>query len=226
MISEQDKQKILNGAYVISRDGTKCKYVGLSQYENFPYIFIYLNKEGLIINTAHLTKEFNASNLSETIHDIVGLWEDKIEPFDLERALAGEPVMTREGDKAYIKYCLPEKYKNNFPIGGYIINSKDITSTHHYRWSLEGKAVEIECKHPQDIIGMWKDPELVSNTVTLTLPCPLKIPQDKMWILVAEGYTQSSYGKNISSEVFHKRPYFSSEADAKAWFDAMQTNRR
>lgn len=39
MISEQDKQAILNGAYGITRDGYKCKYIGTTDdcyYVNTP----------------------------------------------------------------------------------------------------------------------------------------------------------------------------------------------
>ena len=54
--------------------------------------------------------------------DIVGLWEDKLEAFNLERALNGEPVKLRCGLKAYIKYVMPPEYKGSYPIRGYIID--------------------------------------------------------------------------------------------------------
>lgn len=76
-------------------------------------------------------------------------------------------------------------------------------------------------------VGMWKD-EPVQNTVTVTLPCPLKEPHDEMWFINLDGeVSKSNYKKNsISKESFERRIYFGSEQDAKAWFDAMKNNRR
>lgn len=224
MISEQDKQAILNGAYGISRKGYKCKFVGLIHgTHSYTHMFVYFNNANRIINTENLNSEFHLKNLFESLEDVIGLWEDKPEPFNLDKALKGEPVMTRVGEKAFIKYQLPEECTNSFSLGGYIIKSE--TNINHYSWSLTGKAVEIKCNHPQDIIGMWKD-EPVSNTVTLPLPCPLKEPQDKMWIVTYGGAELSLLDKTISAELFDKRIFFGSKEDAQAWFDAMRDNRR
>ncbi|MDG6346173.1 hypothetical protein Q7469_11510 [Glaesserella parasuis] len=222
MINEEIKQALLNGAYGITRNGFKCKYIGTNILQR--YVFAFFNDKGEILHVIDMLGKFNRfKHDEEGEFDVVGLWEDKPEPFNLDKALKGEPVMTREGNKAYIKYCLPEEYKNGFPLGGYIINSK--ASINHYSWSLTGKAVEIKCNHPQDIIGMWKD-EPVSNTVTLPLPCPLKEPQDKMWIVTYGGAELSLLDKTISAELFDKRIFFGSKEDAQAWFDAMRDNRR
>ncbi|ATW43344.1 hypothetical protein P9Z71_11450 [Glaesserella parasuis] len=224
MISEQDKQKIFNGAYGVSRKGYKCKFVGLiNGAHSYTHMFVYFNTKGLIFNTEHLNEDFKYHTEFESPEDVVGLWEDKPEPFDLNKALNNEPVMTREGNKAYIKYCLPEEYKNGFPLGGYIINSK--ASINHYSWSLTGKAVEIECNHPQDIIGMWQDSEPESVKSIRNLPASLTKPQDGMYYLNECGVYPSAYGKEMDINIFNQRVYFASEQDGRDWFNAMKNHK-
>ncbi|MCT8823532.1 hypothetical protein KZ326_04055 [Glaesserella parasuis] len=223
MISEQDKQAILNGAYGISRNGMKCKFIDICDTEdNYTHFFVYFSDNGLIHHHSYLTKDFVDSTTIKTVNDVVGLWEDKPEPFNLDKALKGEPVMTREGNKAYIKYCLPEEYKNGFPLGGYIINSK--ASINHYSWSLTGKAVEIECSHPEDIIGMWKEPDSEPKSVKSVnaLPASLTKPQDGMYYLNECGVYPSAYGKEMDINIFNQRVYFASEQDGRDWFNAMK----
>lgn len=226
MISEEDKKEILNGAYGISRDGVKCKYVGLSDYENYPYVFIYFNDSNEIVRTLQLSEEFHNIIDTVSVTDIVGLWKDLPEPFNLEKALQGEPVMLRNGLKAYIKYTAPSEYTGEYPLKGYIIDpdsSEGITSE---SWTLAGKEFTLGVEYDGDIIGMWKEPEPVSNTVTVTLPKPLTEPKDEMWFIRLDGYTKSSYGKNIPLDRLKLRYYFGSEADAQAWLDAIQNSRR
>ncbi|MFW9324088.1 hypothetical protein ACSFCC_08905 [Glaesserella parasuis] len=229
MITEQEKQAILNGAYGVSRDGQKCKYVGKSRELIHVHKFAYFNDKDEIVHLTDLKENLERFSGEENEFDIVGLWRDRPEPFDVDKAVAGEPVMTREGNKAYIKYCLSEEDKNDFPLGGYIINST-ISRTYHYSWSLTGKAVEIECNHPQDIIGMWQD--LEPNTVTLTLPCPLKEPQADMWFIGSKGnvakstYIEGRPDHTFWQESFNAGFYFGSEAEAQMWIDALKNNRR
>ncbi|MCT8721915.1 hypothetical protein KZ383_10685 [Glaesserella parasuis] len=228
MINEEIKQALLNGAYGITRNGFKCKYIGTNILQR--YVFAFFNDKGEILHVIDMLGKFNRfKHDEEGEFDVVGLWEDKPEPFNLDKALKGEPVMTREGNKAYIKYCLSEEDKNDFPLGGYIINST-ISRTYHYSWSLTGKAVEIECNHPQDIIGMWQD--LEPNTVTLTLPCPLKEPQADMWFIGSKGnvakstYIEGRPDHTFWQESFNAGFYFGSEAEAQMWIDALKNNRR
>lgn len=42
-----------------------------------------------------------------------------MKPFDLELALAGEPVRLLVGYKAYVRYKLDDKPKSNYPLQGY-----------------------------------------------------------------------------------------------------------
>lgn len=95
-----------------------------------------------------------------------------------------------------------------------------------YNWSRVGEALVGSGEQPNDVISMWKEPEPASNTMTFTLPRALKEPQDEMWYLTGVEIIKSAYCKNIPSDTFANRPYFGSEEDAKAWFDAMQDSRK
>lgn len=230
MISEQEKQAILNGAYGITIEGKKVKYIGKRELDNgeyaFPYFFVILSENGNISRSTYLSEDLTYALGDGNNHEIVGLWGDKPEPFNINKALNGEPVKLRCGLKAYIKYDLPSEYKGKHPLNGYYIdpeNPKELVTEH---WARDGKAFIFEDKHDLDIIGMWKEPEPVSNTVTITIPRPLTEPKDEMWFIRLDGYTKSSYGKNIPLDHLKLRYYFGSEADAQAWLDAIQNSRR
>lgn len=224
MISEQDKQAILNGAYGISRKGLKCKFIGFTKgSHSYIHMFIYFNEKGFITNTEHLNENLTNSTAFETPEDVIGLWEDKPEPFDLNRALNGEPVMLRNGLKAYVKYVMPKEYKGSHSMKGYVIDDKWSDGAYTLSWHLNGKAIEENCNHHLDIIGMYKEPKPQTNTVTLTLPCPLKEPRDEMWFISPwEEVSKSSYDRNMSERDFKERPYFASKADAQAWVDTLK----
>ncbi|SUT93548.1 Uncharacterised protein [[Actinobacillus] rossii] len=226
MISEKDKQAILNGAYCVSRKGYKCKFVGnAANTDDYTHTFIYLNKEGLIYTLMKLNHNFKNYEKMDSDFDVVGLWEDKPEPFNLDKALAGEPVMVRSGKKAYIT-AMPPEYKGQYPLMGYVVEPENVNGIESYSWTLKGRSSLRTQSHQYDIVGMWKEPESVSNTVTLTLPCSLREPKDAMWVVYPYGCNKSVYGKDITSDIFAQGPYFASKADAQAWFDAMQNNRR
>lgn len=224
MISEQDKQALLNGAYGISRNGFKCKFINLIDTEDpYTHFFVYFNDTGLISHYSCLTKDFVDCSMITTINDVVELWEDKPEPFDLDRALAGEPVMTRDRSKAYVQTQISQpKGLEHYSLIGFGYNGEHKEFLH---WDETGK-VMADDDSCDDIIGMWKESETESNTVTVTLPRMLKEPQDNMWYLTGVGIVKSVYGKNIPSDTFDNRPYFGSREDAEAWFKAMQDSCR
>lgn len=234
MISEQDKQAILDGAYGLSRSGMKCKFVGkAANTDDYTNTFIYLNKEGLIRTLMKLNNNFKNYEKTDSDFDVIGLWEDKPEPFDLKRALAGEPVLIRDGSKGYVFANLNDiAFKENMscsdylPLRGMIVyenNGKKLSSE---TWTLNGRTSSNGEEGYYDIIGMWKESEPVSNTVTLTLPCPLKEPQAGMWSINERGPFELYYGNEIGRDNFNKRVYFGSKEDANAWFQAMQDSRR
>lgn len=76
--------------------------------------------------------------------------------FDLEKALKGEPVVLRNGLKAYIRHH-ETQVKTMFPLIGYVSNGliagKGVSWTEdgRYYWSDDDKSA-------YDIVGMWPEP--------------------------------------------------------------------
>lgn len=247
MISEQDKQQILNGAYGITRNGTKVKYLFTSDInsEQNRYLFIeYVEQDGKVVfhNTLWLGKNFKffPNSKAKNNLDVIGLWKDKPELFDLQRALAGEPVMLRDGNKGVISCNLYNFIKDNiklddmYPLKGirFYKQNEHIAASSEC-WTLEGKLfVDQNEDSPADIIGMWKEPEPKSKTVTLTLPCPLKELKDEMWFIGSDGvvfksdFQKDNQTRTCNMDKFNAGFYFGSEEDAQAWLDAMRNNRR
>lgn len=230
MVSESVKQAILDGAYAISRDGKKCKFVGrVSEDHLYSHLnmFIYLDNEGFVKTIHYLNDDLLSGSHGDFDNDVVGLWEDRIEEFDLKRALNGEPVMLRNGLKAFVKFVMPEGYTGKYPVNGYMPDPDEMWGFDTESWTLDGKAVFDEIENGHDIIGMWKEPKTQKETITPTLPCPLKEPKDDMWLIfLCNSVRKSNYGKDIPLNEFENGVYFNSEADAQAWVDAMKNNRR
>ena len=78
-----------------------------------------------------------------------------LKPFSLEKALAGEPVVTRGGHKAYIRHhetLLESKY----PLFGYILRGRD--DNEMITWTVDGAFNTDAVEGSLDIVGMWKEP--------------------------------------------------------------------
>ncbi|PHI41010.1 hypothetical protein CBG46_10120 [Actinobacillus succinogenes] len=77
MITEQDKQAILNGACGITRDGNKAKL--LFQSDKNPidskYLFLIYRKDGH--DDAWLNEQLQYFDDSTCRDDVVGLWQNK-----------------------------------------------------------------------------------------------------------------------------------------------------
>jgi hypothetical protein len=90
-----------------------------------------------------------------------------MKPFDLQEALNGEPVMLRNGEKAFVKYNLLNEVEKlevrdaAYPLIGYRFDGTYINTT---SWSLTGKSVHWRTIE-YDIIGMWEEPKLTSEQV-------------------------------------------------------------
>lgn len=243
MISEQDKQAILDGAYGITRNGKKVKILHFSEknapHQKYLFLIFYKNSEEVV----WLFDDFTFNQSIGHSHDIVGLWVDEPEPFNLEKALTGEPVKTRDGCMAYVQAMInqPEEL-SHYTLIGYGLNGihKEFLS-----WDINGKAIkaDISC---DDIIGMWRDSQPEPKTVTLTLPCPVLQPEiNKTYytpvITDVDGYDPDGKFADITEWVVddddgnidwqsqHRLDeglLFETKQDAQAWLDAMRNSRR
>lgn len=101
-----------------------------------------------------------------------------MKPFDLEKALAGEPVKLRDGSKAYVRYVVPDEHlrggDDDHKLQGYAVD--DGKFDEWYCWDISGKYFS-DSTSEFDIIEMWQEPR---PRVQLDLPAPLKEPREGM----------------------------------------------
>lgn len=144
----------------------------ITQFEqppNYPYIGYVLDNKGFLF-TAHTawnehggSNEYPSFNATTMVDDTLPQEKEQtMKPFDLEKALAGEPVVLRNGLKAYIKHNL-EDYQEldfDFPLRGYLISEG---YAFERSWTIDGLSFLVESKY--DVIGMWEEPKLTTAEI-------------------------------------------------------------
>ena len=90
-----------------------------------------------------------------------------MKPFDLEKALSGEPVLLRNGMKAVIcgrvqdKYKLEYGVKVTFPLLGITLHEDNTVDNQCVMWRDDGRFATG--KDGMDVIGMWEEPKLTTE---------------------------------------------------------------
>lgn len=178
MLTEQQIKALQNGEYGVTKEGDKVKFIG--KKENGEQLWVCYNKDGII---SHCITSSPSISFSDNVLNIVGLWEDKPEPFDLERALAGEPILLKNGYKAFVLSDIREIFPNeDIPLIG--VDHRSIMR----RWKLNGENCISNEAENLDIIGMWKEPEPIQPSAD-DLPKPIREFGDlekvweKVWVI-------------------------------------------
>ncbi|OOF84180.1 hypothetical protein BKG93_08390 [Rodentibacter ratti] len=164
MLSDKEIELLKKGAFGVTKDGKKVKFIGRSHNNGFVYA-IY-NSDGILETKFYDLLLYYFDDYREDLLNIVGLWKDKPEPFNLERALAGEPVLLRNGDKAFVKFQLGAPVIGYHSLVGYRINEKG--REERCSWFDDGNRDDN-----LKIIGMWKEPEPVKPSAD-DLPKPIR----------------------------------------------------
>ena len=90
-----------------------------------------------------------------------------MKPFDLKAALEGEPVVLRDGRKAFITCDLRHYFKNSVSVKklvGIVANIDDPNSFYgSARWYDSGAYSVTDDE--SDIIGMWEEPKLTTEEI-------------------------------------------------------------
>lgn len=145
--------------------------------------------------------------------------------FDLKAALNGEPVMLRNGYKAYIKYNLLDEIKSlnvkigMYPLVGYRLECNYINSTF---WDVLGIA-KYSATREYDIIGMWEEPKI--SVEDLPKPFKPQVPQHYYYIaggdiaLEDEYWESNSFDRNAAKN----GNCFRTKEDAQKWLDFMKS---
>lgn len=90
-----------------------------------------------------------------------------MKPFDLEKALAGEPVKLRGGSKAIILSRVPDTYKLEdglkvtFPLFGIILDTDGAVDDPYA--SRRDNGMFAYCQGEYEVVGMWEEPKLTTE---------------------------------------------------------------
>lgn len=208
MLSKYEIEQLKKGSFGVLRDGTKVKYLGELTNSKFAWAQYDEQDKISLVVADYDDFQFYIGSASISQRDVIGLWGDKYEPFDLERALAGEPVLLANNKKAYIL-----KHVEGALIGHYDTHSP-------YLWHFTGRATN----HDFNIIGMWKEPEPVNQSAD-DLPKPIRKFGDleKIWYVnkTNRGYEPSATSKvhgwtAFQYESLRKNCYYATKEDCQA----------
>lgn len=143
--------------------------------------------------------------------------------FDLKAALNGEPVMLRNGDKAYIfkdLRTIPElKEKIRCPLVGININRCIV-----YAWSLDGQVPLSSNTAHNDIVGMFEEPKKQISTEDLPKPFKPKNDEPFYYIYCGEIYLDHEYSESspLYKSFSQNGQCFRTKEDAQKWIDFMK----
>ena len=150
-----------------------------------------------------------------------------MKPFNLEEALAGNPVQLRGGAKAYIYYKFPDSAKKEFnfplvfPLIGCVVNDMEQVTNSTCTWRVNGMNDDELLNDKYDIVGMWEER---TPTITLTLPKPFKPKQDEIYYSISDLYIkpEKNVARCLDAASIKIGNCFRKEEDAQAWIDAMR----
>ena len=92
-----------------------------------------------------------------------------MKPFDLAAALAGEPVVLRNGETAFVLKKLQSRSHNSEDIVGYRLTTDEYERP--VSWSASGEYYE-NLEHDFDIVGMWEAPKPMIKIGDMDVPEP------------------------------------------------------
>lgn len=149
-----------------------------------------------------------------------------MKPFNLEEALAGEPVVLRNGMKAFIKFKLP-KTSSNIPYIGYYINNN--SNCVEIAWDAYGMCEPVTNRETLlDVIGMWEEPKRVINGIEVPEPVTMEDLETGAYYWHVHLYCSDFVAKSIFSrkssgdiQLIKKVFVFKTKEDAKAMAKAL-----
>lgn len=139
--------------------------------------------------------------------------------FNLDAALNGEPVMLRNGEKAYIFKNIQDThildFKVDYPLIGMMHNHAPVQT-----WSLDGRISLVSDYSNGDIIGMWEEPKIGIED----LPNPFR-PEigDEFFYLSVGTIQYCSFYSDINADLMRNGQCFKTKEDAQKWLDFMKS---
>ncbi|BFU60732.1 MULTISPECIES: hypothetical protein [Rodentibacter] len=161
-----------------------------------------------------------------------------MKPFNLEKALAGEAVVLRDGTVAYVKYCLFNEHLGSckYPLRGYTVDDdhkfiEDISWTPSGLYFADEDKFEGEGNNDSDfdIVGMWEEPRRKVRIGDREVNAPVSVeeadlPTNTMyWFIKSDGTVlQDNNWTSTHKQFFDVGRVFASKEDAQAFIDAMK----
>ena len=149
--------------------------------------------------------------------------------FNLEAALAGEPVILRQGSKAYVVGKIPSNltYEDNelidYPLIGVVLDETGYLTGFEVHWTINGKVFEGSKMHGADIICMWEDPKISVGD----LPKPFKPKDGEPYFYITGGiveYEDDYWDSNKFDKSSAERGgCYRTREDAQKWLDFMKS---
>ena len=142
--------------------------------------------------------------------------------FNLDAALNGEPVMLRNGDKAFIfknvKNTHVLDFEVDYPLIGMIHNHAVVQT-----WSLDGRTSLTNDCADRDIVGMFEDPKISIED----LPKPFKPKDGESYFYITGGiveYEDDYWDSNKFDKSSAERGgCYRTREDAQKWLDFMKS---
>lgn len=142
--------------------------------------------------------------------------------FNLEAALNGEPVMLRNGEKAYIFKNIQDThildFKVDYPLIGMMHNHAPVQT-----WSLDGRISLVSDYSNGDIIGMWEEPKKQISIEDLPKPFKPKTGDEYKYIVGVEVFRRISVGDSFDKSLSMGGQCYRTEEDAQKWLDFMKS---
>lgn len=142
--------------------------------------------------------------------------------FNLDAALNGEPVMLRDGSKAFIfkniKNTNVLDFKTDYPLIGMIHNHAAVQT-----WSLDGRiSLSNDCTNG-DIVGMWEEPKISVED----LPKPFKPKDGEPYFYITGGFVEYENEfwdtNNFDMAAAERGGCYRTKEDAQKWLDFMKS---
>ena len=142
--------------------------------------------------------------------------------FNLDAALNGEPVMLRNGKKAFVVYDL-RNYPalmgklGKKPLNGIVFNKDgDECKYIDVEWNEAGSNASVQF----DIIGMWEEPKISIED----LPKPFKPHIGDEFFYLSVGTVQCcSFYSDLNADLMRNGQCFKTKEDAQKWLNFMKS---
>ncbi|EGP03031.1 hypothetical protein [Pasteurella multocida] len=144
-----------------------------------------------------------------------------LEKFDVNRALAGEPVRLRNGLKAFVTHKLnvdlisTSQEIEPYELVGFTVQNGKFNGV--ICWTLSGNFYQHVEGTEFDIVEMWND-----NIIKVDLPRPLKTAErnQHVYFITAKGISSVVYKETANDLLMlEDARFFATREDAKAWED-------